>query len=279
MKLKRHAETQQDVLEVVHHEIPDNAAGAGAAAIPAATYREGGMTWRRMTRATAITEVAAMVVLLVAAALYGIGFFAPLAIAGLLYAGAIAWLPRMSKASAVYSLVIASLTLLMFGGLFAGWAEFRYPDSWFAMGFATVSVILPIAGIVAAVATLRRKSGADAARTPSRVVAAVAGAVVLVGLVGAVVASDATRLPGDVSLQAKNFDFAQTALTAKSGDVAIYFENNDPFAHNVKIDGHGQSPDASGRTAIRYVFKGLSAGTYAFYCGIHTDMNGTLTVT
>ena len=279
LRVKKSPVAKADVLEVIHNQIPDTAAGAGAAPIPQRTYKEGGMTWRRMLRAVAVTEVVGLAALLVAGTVYGLDFFAPLAVAALLFAGATAWIPRMSKASTIYSLVVCSLTLLMFGGAFFGWTGFLYWQSWFEMTFATLTVLVPIAGIVAAIAVLRRREGAEAARRTGSVVGALAAAIVLVGVVGSVVANDATRLPGDTSLTAMNFEFEQTALTAKAGDVAIYFDNQDPFAHNVKIEGVGATEDAAGRQAIRHVFKNLAAGTYTFICSIHPDMKGTLTVT
>ncbi|HWL35242.1 MAG TPA: cupredoxin domain-containing protein [Frankiaceae bacterium] len=294
-------ETQPDVLEVIHNEIPETAAGAGANPIPAQravtagaattaaasteataqakTTPGTGMTWRSMLRACAIAEVAALAIMLTAATLYGMEFFAPLAIAAVLHAGAVVWLPRMTKAGAVYSLVIMSLTFLMFGGMFFGWTGFLYPTSWFEMAFATFTVTVPLGGIVAGIATLRHKDGDNAAKTPSRVVAALATVVVVIGLIGSATASNATRLPGDHSLTASNFEFEQTAITAKAGDVPIYFQNDDPFAHNVEIKGKGASKDAAGRTAIRHVFKGMTPGTYSYFCAIHPDMKGTLTVT
>lgn len=278
-RLKKPATAKPDVLEVIHHEIPDTAAGAGAAPIAPRSYDEGGMTWRHMLRAVTIAEAVGFAGLLVAGTLYGLSFFAPIAVAAVLHAVAAVLLPRMTKASAVYSLVVCSLTLVMFGGLFFGWTGFFYPNSWFEMTWGTLTVLVPIAGITAAIATLRHKDGTDAAKTPSRVVAAVSAAVVLIGVVGSALAKDATRLPGDITLTASDMKFEQDTLTAKAGDVAIYFENKDPFAHNVKIDGVGTSKDASGRVAIRHVFKNMSAGSYTFYCEIHPDMKGTLTVT
>jgi plastocyanin len=216
---------------------------------------------------------------MIAATSYGMSFFFPGLIAAVLWVGAAALLPRMTKASAVTGLVVASLTLLMFGGAFFAWTGFFYPTNWFEMSFATLSTIVPIAGIVAAIATLKHKDGADAARIPAAVVAGLTVAVVLVGVLGSMFSSDATRLPGDVTLSAMDFEFEQDQLTAKAGDVAIYFENKDGFAHNVEVKGEGVSKDASGRQSIRHVFKGLTAGTYDFFCTIHPDMEGTLTVT
>jgi plastocyanin len=278
-----------DALEVIHHEVPRDAAGLAAvpvaapASAPAATrlttYQDGGMTWRRMLRGIAITEAVGMTVLLVAGLAYGMSFFAPLALAAALYIGAAAWLPRMSKAGTVYTLVVASLTLVMFGGMFFGWTGFLYPQSWFEESFATLTVLLPIAGIVAAVATLRHKDGQDAARTAALGVAALATVIVAVGIVGSAASSDPTRLPGDTTVTASDFEFATKAITAKAGDVSIYFANEDPFAHNVKIDGYGTSDIAQGRMSIRHTFKNVKAGTYEFICAIHPDMTGTLTVT
>lgn len=313
-RISRH-EPKPDVLEVVHHEIPDNAAAAGAHPVPdqsrlggpgeqagatedltpaptatattaataatAATrqYSEGATTWRRMAGTLAVSQAICFVTLLVAAMLYGVSFFAPIAVAAVLYAVAAAWVRRMTKAGAVYTLVVNALTLVMFGGLFFGWSGFLYPKSWFEMAWGTFTVIVPLAGLVASVATLRHKDGDGAARTPLRATAGVAAAIVLVGIVGSATAGDATRLPGDITLTATDMDFEQKALTAKSGDVAIYFDNEDPFEHNVKITGHGTSANAPGGHAIRHTFTGMPAGTYTFVCAIHPDMKGTLTVT
>ncbi len=274
------AERTPDTLEVVHHEIPDTAAGAGAPAIPARAYRDGGITWRMMMQATAVAEVVGFGALLVGLAVYGTGTFGPAIVAAVLFAVAAVWIPRMTKASTIYSLVVSSLTLLLFGGLFFGWTGYLHITSWFEVTFATASTVVPIAGIVAATATLRHHDGDNAAKTPAMVTGIVCAALVLVGVVGSVASSDATRLPGDVTVAAQNFKFEQTAITAKAGDVAIYFENKDPFAHNVAIRGHGASSDANGGQSIRHVFKSLPAGSYEYYCTIHPDeMKGTLTVT
>ncbi|HEX8002871.1 MAG TPA: cupredoxin domain-containing protein [Mycobacteriales bacterium] len=308
-------EPKPDVLEVVHHTIPENAAAAGAPAIPGqpgvppsettggtptteatattataptatATAKATspaptgtGMTWRRMAATLAVTQVAAYAILLVATMLYGVAFFFPIAIAAALYAGAALWLRRGTKAGAVYTTVINALTLVMFGGLFFGWTGFMYPRSWFEMAWGTFTVLVPLAGLVACIATLRHRDGNDAAKTPIRATAAISAAVVLIGIVGSATASDATRLPGDLTLTATNLEFEQAALTAKAGDVAIYFQNDDPFEHNVKIEGRETSPNAPGGHAVRHVFRGLGAGTYTYLCAIHPDMKGTLTVT
>ena len=330
-------EPKPDVLEVVHHEIPQDAAAAGAPPIPEqatapgdttaaaplaapaetaatsdatnaayatdaaygtdatgtayateatnaayatnATYAGDGMTWRRMAGTLAITQAACYAALLVATTAYGVSFFFPIAIAAALYVGAALWIRRMTKAGAVYTLTINALCLVMFGGLFFGWTGFMYPRSWFEMAWGTFTVLVPLAGLVASIAAVRHRDRPDAAKVPIRVVAAVASALVLVGVVGTATAGDATRVPGDVELTASNFEFEQTELTAKAGNVAIYFDNDDPFEHNVEIKGVGTSSNAPSGRAIRHVFNGLKPGTYTYVCAIHPDMKGTLTVT
>lgn len=272
------AAAKPDVLEVRHHVVPDNAAAAGAEPIPPPAYGEAGITWRRMLRGIAIAEAAGMAALLVAGMAYGLEVFPPIVVAAVLFAAAAAWLPRMSNASVVYSLVVSSLLLLGLGATF-GWIGILYPESWFEMSFAALTVLLPVAAIVAAIATLRRRDGADSARTPALVTTVVTGLVVLTGIAGSLLADSATRLPGDVEISASNMEFEQAAVTAKAGDVAIYFRNEDPFAHNVKIEGRGTSDTASGRMAVRHVFRGMAAGSYEFVCAVHPDMKGTLTVT
>ena len=278
-RLSKKPAVQPDVLEVIHHEIPENAAAAGAAPIPPPSYGEGGMTWRRMLRSfMAIDAIGFTALLVIAMAAYDLSFFPPLAIAAVLLAIGVYLVPRMTKASTVYSLVVCSLVLVMFGGLFFGFSGFFFPQSWFEMSWAALTTLIPIGGVVAAIATLRHKNGADAAKRTGLVISGLAAVTVVVGLVGTVMAEDATRLPGDVTVSASNSEFTTKAITAKAGDVAIYFDNQDPFAHNVSIKGHGASDIAAGKS-VRHVFKAMTAGTYEFFCEVHPDMKGTLTVT
>ena len=90
-----------------------------------------------------------------------------------------------------------------------------------------------------------------------------------------------------VDLSASNASaFDQTTLTAPSGPLTIHFANKDPsVAHNVAIKG--ANPDGSdfiglplaqaGQT-LDYVTPPLAAGTWNYYCSVHANMTGTLTV-
>jgi cytochrome c oxidase subunit 2 len=81
--------------------------------------------------------------------------------------------------------------------------------------------------------------------------------------------------------------FDQATLTAPAGTpITIHFANKDPsVAHNFSIKS--ANPDGSdfiglplanpGQT-VDYVAPPLAAGTFTFYCSVHANMTGTLTV-
>jgi cytochrome c oxidase subunit 2 len=81
--------------------------------------------------------------------------------------------------------------------------------------------------------------------------------------------------------------FDQATLTAPAGTpITFKFANNDPaVTHNVSV--RGANPDGSdfiglplanpGET-VDYVAPALAAGTFTYYCSVHANMTGTLTV-
>ena len=86
-----------------------------------------------------------------------------------------------------------------------------------------------------------------------------------------------------ISEVAKDLAFQQTALTAKAGTAfTIDFDNQDSVPHNIAIK------DAAGATLFKgeivtgkkvtYNVAALAAGQYAFWCEVHPNMTGTLTV-
>ena len=88
---------------------------------------------------------------------------------------------------------------------------------------------------------------------------------------------------GGLSEVAKDLVFQQTTLTAKAGTAfTIDFDNQDSVPHNIAIK------DAAGTTLFKgeivtgkkvtYDVAALAAGQYAFWCEVHPNMTGTLTV-
>ena len=90
-----------------------------------------------------------------------------------------------------------------------------------------------------------------------------------------------------LQLAAHNVQYDQTSLQATAGQAfTIKFTNNDAgVPHNVSIhQGSPTGPEVfrgeifPGVDVRSYAVPALPAGTYAFVCSVHPNMNGTLTV-
>jgi len=88
---------------------------------------------------------------------------------------------------------------------------------------------------------------------------------------------------GGTTVVAKDIAFQPTSLTIPADTAtAITFDNQDAAPHNIAIK------DASGaqvfkgeivtQTKVTYHVDALPAGTYGFWCEVHPNMTGTLTV-
>jgi plastocyanin len=86
-----------------------------------------------------------------------------------------------------------------------------------------------------------------------------------------------------LAITAKDIAFDKSALTTKA-DTAfqIDFDNQDSAPHNVAIkDASGAQKfkgDIITATKITYNVAALPAGAYTFWCEVHPNMTGTLTV-
>jgi cytochrome c oxidase subunit 2 len=86
--------------------------------------------------------------------------------------------------------------------------------------------------------------------------------------------------------QAKNISFETKDLTAPANaPFVIEFTNADPssITHDIDIkDGSGkvvgEQDTIPGGTKQDYTYEALPAGSYTFFCSIHSNMTGTLTV-
>jgi plastocyanin len=75
-------------------------------------------------------------------------------------------------------------------------------------------------------------------------------------------------------LEIKNFEFS--SITAKPG-ATVTITNRDDAAHTVTADKGGFNVKASGKSSAS-LRAPAAPGTYAFFCAIHPEMRGTLTV-
>jgi heme/copper-type cytochrome/quinol oxidase subunit 2 len=86
--------------------------------------------------------------------------------------------------------------------------------------------------------------------------------------------------------EAKGVNFLQTSLQAPANaPFVIEFTNSDPSAltHDIDVkDSSGKVVENQdtipGGTKKDYTYQPLAAGTYTFFCSIHANMTGTLTV-
>jgi len=89
-----------------------------------------------------------------------------------------------------------------------------------------------------------------------------------------------------IQLAAKNIQFESTDISAPANaPFVITFKNDDPptITHDVQIRDSGgqvlQTQDTiPGGTTTNYQYTPLAAGTYTFFCSVHSNMTGTLTV-
>jgi plastocyanin len=115
----------------------------------------------------------------------------------------------------------------------------------------------------------------------SRTLAGTALAAAAVMAVGAIVWSDrddsSAAATGPASVTIADFTFGPGDLTVPAG-TTVTWTNDDPFAHTlVAVDGSFTSPELAGGDQFEFTFE--AAGTYAYVCGIHPSMAGTVTVT
>ena len=91
------------------------------------------------------------------------------------------------------------------------------------------------------------------------------------------VTTSATRVaPSAASVSIANFAFSPATLTVSVGTV-VTWTNNDSTTHTVTSDtGVFSSGGMDQHATFSYTFS--TAGTYTYYCSIHTYMKGTVIV-
>ena len=234
-----------------------------------------GVTWRRVLTFAALGQLA-MAGYLLAVSVVLDGRFDPTPVVIGAVVGIGVWrLRRGGRGAVAYAGVVSGLLLLMVVA-FGGAGGMLRPQSTFEFVLFGGFVVSGVLGLVALPGAWADGPPSSAPRIAARVAGAAVVVVVVVGVVAGAVSGSATRMAGDLSLRAKNYEFNRTVLEAKAGRVAVFVENGDVSSHDFTIKDvvHKQLP---GQKAGRAVFD-VEPGTYRFYCSLHPDMEGMLRV-
>ena len=194
---------------------------------------------------------------------------------GLVAAGGVVLLRRRSGRGGVVYAGVVSLLLFLMVAAFGGLAVFTRPESTFELILFGGLLVTTVLGLVAVPGAWRRRAGSLAAVGP-RVAAAAIALLVVVGVIAGAFTGSASRMPGDLALKTKNFEFTSTSLEAGAGRISIWVDNQDVSHHDFTIKGV-VSQQLPAQKASRAVFD-LDPGTYRFFCSLHPDMEGTLKV-
>jgi plastocyanin len=242
------------------------------------------MTWRRLLRDLLVAYGVVIIVAMLIALVLGVTPTPFIYVPALLALAAGAWLTRgEGKGPVIAGLVVCLLTGVGTFWLIFGLFAYNTPLE-FLVSVAFVLCI--VVGIGVAIAALRRpNSGGERTRKVLSVLAVLG---VLVAIVGAIAAPDEAAEAGDIEVAAENFKFEPKTLTANAGKLTFHLNNKDPFTHDLSFskgkdrdgDEVGEVGDdvAPGNKGVR-VEREFEAGDYTFFCSIHTDMDGKLTVT
>lgn len=80
----------------------------------------------------------------------------------------------------------------------------------------------------------------------------------------------------NAEINIENFSFAPAALTVKPG-TTIAFRNHDDIPHSV-VAAKGEFHSDPLDTDDEFSFTFTEPGTYEYFCGLHPQMKGTITV-
>lgn len=248
---------------------------ASTETIGAADAAPQGPTWRAVLRGAATGQVILAAFMLAITVAFE-GRFDPMPVViGLIAAGGVVWLSKGEGRGGVIYAGVVSLLLFLMVAMFGGLTVFTRVSSTFELILFGGLLVVTILGLVATIGALRRKGG-PAAEVAPKVAGAFIALLVVVGVVAGALTGSATRMPGDLVLESKHFEFTETELTADAGRMSVFVDNVDVAAHDFTIKDV-VAIELPGQRAGRGSFE-VEAGTYRFYCSLHPDMEGTLKV-
>jgi plastocyanin len=148
----------------------------------------------------------------------------------------------------------------------------------FLMG--TITTVLAVGALVAAIATLRR--GTAPSRTPRTLalgVVAVTVALIGVAVVARVTYDQPVAASGDVTLATQDSEFRPGTISAEGGEVTVFVENADNTLHTFTVEELDVDLQIPGKANGKVTFD-AEPGTYKFVCVPHEGlgMTGTLEI-
>ena len=240
-----------------------------------ATSVDTGPTWRATLRSAATGQLVLAAFMLLLGIVFE-GRFDPMPVViGLIVAGGVFWLGKSRGKGPVIYAGIVSLLLFLMVAMFGGFTVFSRPGSTFELILFGGLLVVTVLGLVSTVGALLRKGG-PAAEVAPKVAGAFIGLLVVVGVIAGALTGSASRMPGDIALETKNFEFTEKTITAPAGRVSVFVENEDIAAHDFTIRDVVDI-ELPAQRANRGSFE-VEAGSYRFYCSLHPDMEGTLKV-
>lgn len=230
-----------------------------------------GVDWRILLVWTGMGAAVALLVYILAMG----EIIPPLLVFAVLY-GVGVWLARRGGKAGPIMLGILSLLLVGLNAPFIVPA-LSVPASTVDFVMTGLLVLLALANLVSAVATLRASSGMGA-RLVGRSLVALMLVVVAMAIVGRVTYDAPVSQSGDIKLAAQDYEFSTDLIEADGGTVSVFVDNKDTALHTFTVEGLDVDLQVPGGTTARVTFD-ATAGSYDFICVPHSDMmKGTLEV-
>jgi plastocyanin len=144
---------------------------------------------------------------------------------------------------------------------------------------ASIALVVEIAAVLMLAATFLPSVRDDAqpSSTATAALATAVSAVLFAGLGTYWAKHESTTGPTEGGIQIADFAFDPQGLTVDTG-TAVAWTNGDGVEHSVVATDFTFRSDNLGRGAT-FEFTFDSPGRFAYVCGIHPQMNGTVTVT
>jgi plastocyanin len=232
------------------------------------------LSWRRVLVWSAFALSAAL-----AAGTLAVGtLMPPIVVLAILFLIGGLWCRRSPKAGPILVAMLSLVLLSLNAGLMLEAATI--PASPIDFLLATVTTVLAIAALFAAVGTVRhRNTFARAPRTVALATAVLVALLAGVAVAGRITYDEPVAASGDVALSTQDMKFVPETLSAHSGEITLFVKNRDNTFHTLTIDELGVDLQIPANAEAKVSFS-ATPGAYEVVCVPHhgMGMTGTLEV-